>query len=332
MSEIFTQVAAALASGERAALVTIVRVNGSTPQRVGAKMLVFEDGRTAGTIGGGCYENDAVLKARAALAAAAGPHVIKYDLNDDVAAENGLICGGQMEVFIEPILPAPRLYVFGAGHVGYHVARLGALVGFRVHVLDDREKFADAARFPDAEVIVDHLPDWLERHPLPTRAYAVIVTRGHRHDLDALRHLVRQDLAYLGLIGSRAKIARLYEVLLDEGVEPGQLRRVHAPIGLDVGAVTPEEIAVAIAAQLVAVKYGKLQPDVSAPGVGDVVRSARWVPSSLAAEPLRPERQDPAPLPREGGTSADRVSAQREASARPSPEREASAERAATRS
>lgn len=285
LEDVFGAVTALLATGERGALVTIVRTNGSTPQRVGAKMLVYEDGRTVGTIGGGCYENDASQKARQALASGR-PQLIRYDLNDDFAEESGLICGGQMDVFIEPVSAAARLYVFGAGHVGYHVARLGTLAGFRVHVIDDREKFANTERFPDAaEVVVDDVSDWIARHPLPSEAYAVIVTRGHRHDLDALRSLVSQPLRYLGLIGSRAKIARLYEMLVGEGVGPDDLRRVHAPIGLDLGAVTPEEIAIAIVAELIAVKYRKLGDGAGAGG--EVVRSSRWTPAALDATATR---------------------------------------------
>jgi xanthine dehydrogenase accessory factor len=262
----------------RAALVTIVRANGSTPQRVGAKMLVYEDGRTVGTIGGGCYENDACLKAREALREGR-PQLVRYDLNDDLAAESGLICGGQMDVFIEPIVPAASLFVIGAGHVGYHTARLGALVGFSVTVVDDRAKFANAERFPDAsEVVVDEIPTWLAEHPLPNGAYAVVVTRGHRQDLEALRPLLSQPLRYIGLIGSRAKIARLYDALVEEGVGADRLAAVHAPIGLDIGAVTPEEIAIAIVAELVAVKYGKLTGD--GPSAG-AVRSLRWSPAGL---------------------------------------------------
>jgi xanthine dehydrogenase accessory factor len=179
-----------------------------------------------------------------------------------------------MDVFIEPLVPAPHLYVLGAGHVGYHVARLGSMAGFRVHVLDDREKFASAQRFPDAEVIVDDIAAWLDAHPLPPGAFAVIVTRGHRHDLEALRALIRQDLRYLGLIGSRAKVARLSDMLASEGVDATRLHRVHAPIGLDIGAVTPEEIAIAIVAELIAVKYGKVHAG-DAAGT-EAVRLSRW--------------------------------------------------------
>jgi xanthine dehydrogenase accessory factor len=176
--EVFSAVADALDRGEPAALVTIVSTTGSTPQRVGAKMLVFGDGRIVGTIGGGCYENDAFWKAREAISHRR-PQLVRYELSDDFAQETGLICGGQMDVYIEPIEPSPELYVVGAGHVGYHLARLAHEVGFRIHVIDDREKFANAERFPHAtEVVAEDIPTWLERTAIPQHAYVVIVTRG----------------------------------------------------------------------------------------------------------------------------------------------------------
>jgi len=258
--EVLAAAGEALERGETVALVTIVRTQGSTPQRVGAKMLVYGDGRTVGTIGGGCYEADALGKARAVLDSGK-PALVSYELSDDLAQETGLICGGRMDVFVEPLQPAPRLVVIGAGHVGQQVARLAAHVGFRVQVVDDREKFASAERFPDAEVTVADLPDWLHRAELPPSAFVVIVTRGHLHDLDALRALAARDLRYLGLIGSRAKVARLFDALAAESMPPECLERVHAPIGLDIGAVTPTEIAVSIVAELIGVRHGRLSTD-----------------------------------------------------------------------
>jgi xanthine dehydrogenase accessory factor len=269
--EVFAAVAEALERGESAALVTIVSTTGSTPQRIGAKMLVFADGRIVGTIGGGCYENDAFWKAREAIKTRR-PEMIHYELSDDFAQETGLICGGQMDVYIEPIEPSPELYVIGAGHVGFHLARLAADVGFRVHVIDDREKFANAERFPAAvEVVVDDIPAWIDRANLPPHAYAVIVTRGHTNDLEALRVLAPRELRYLGLIGSRAKVARIYEALAADQMPAEALKRVHAPIGLDIGAVTPQEIAVSILAELIAVKHGKEHP-----------AAMRWTPPQLS--------------------------------------------------
>jgi xanthine dehydrogenase accessory factor len=249
--------AAALERGEAAALVTIVRANGSTPQRTGAKMLVFADGRTIGTIGGGCYESEAIGRAREVIASGK-PVLVRYDLNDDFVQESGLICGGQMDVYIDPLTPAPRLYIIGAGHVGWHLARIAGDAGFRIHVVDDREKFANAERFPMADqVAVEDIGDWLHRSDLPSTAYVVIVTRGHTHDFDALRALAARDLRYLGLIGSRAKVVRIFDALEAEGLPAECLARVHAPIGLDIGAVTPAEIAISILAELIAVRHGR---------------------------------------------------------------------------
>src|SRR6186713_2804903 len=273
--EVFAALGEALSRGEEAALVTIVSSNGSTPQRVGAKMLVFGDGRIVGTVGGGCYEHDAIGKAKQVLQTRK-PATVKYDLNDDFAEETGLVCGGQMEVFIEPIEAAPAVYIFGAGHVGYYLAKMAHDAGFGVHVIDDRAAFANAERFPfAASVVVDDIPEWLARTVLPSTAYAVVVTRGHRNDLDALRALAPRELRYMGLIGSRAKIARIYDALVAEQMSPELLARVHAPIGLDIGAITPQEIAVSILAELIAVKHGKFTTRDSAE------LSMKWTPSGL---------------------------------------------------
>jgi xanthine dehydrogenase accessory factor len=274
--EVFAALGEALKRGEDVALVTVTATQGSTPQRVGAKMLVFADGRTVGTIGGGCYENDAFWKAREALKARKSA-TVRYDLNDDFAEESGLVCGGQMDVFIEPIEPSPAVYIFGAGHVGYYLGRLAHEAGFAIHVVDDRASFANAERFPDAaEVVVDDIPAWLARTDLPPSAYAVIVTRGHRNDLEAVRALAPRPLRYLGLIGSRAKVARVYENLLEEGsVSAEQLERIHGPIGVDLGAVTPQEIAVSIVAELIAVRRGKADD----PGLRGAL--LKWTPKSV---------------------------------------------------
>src|SRR5262249_49643404 len=200
------------------------------------------------------------------------PQMVHYELDDDFAQETGLICGGQMDVYIEPIEPSPELYIIGAGHVGFHLARGAHEVGFTVHVVDDREKFANADRFPTAaEIVVDDIPAWIARAQLPPHAYAVIVTRGHTNDLEALRALAPRDLRYLGLIGSRAKVARIYDELSKGDISAEALDRVHAPHGLDIGAATPQEIAVSILAELIAVKHGKEHPT-----------SMRWTPPQLA--------------------------------------------------
>ncbi len=256
--DIFRAVLAALEQGDEAALVTIVRTSGSTPQRVGAKMIVYADGRSLGTIGGGCYESDATLKAREALRSRQ-PRLVKYDLRDDIAEESGLICGGQMEVYIEPLDPAAHLFIVGAGHVSVHLGRFAAQAGFHVHVLDDRERFANHERFPDAkEILVDTIPDALARIDWPANSYVVVVTRGHRYDLEALRAVAGRSFRYVGMIGSRAKVKRVFDELGASGCPADWLDQIHAPIGLDIGAVTPAEIAISIVAQLIAVRNNRL--------------------------------------------------------------------------
>jgi len=278
--EVLTELVKALERGDEVALVTIVAAQGSTPQRVGAKMIVFPDGRTVGTIGGGCYENDAFWKAKEALQSRKS-QLVRYDLTDDFAQESGLICGGQMTVYIEPVEPAPQLYIVGAGHVGHQLGQVAGPVGFNIHVLDDREKFANVERFPGAaEVIVDSIPDWLHKAVIPANAYVVVVTRGHQHDLDALRSLAARDLRYIGLIGSKAKIKKIYDALVEEGMPLECLSRIHAPVGLDIGAVSPEEIAISILAELIAVRRGRIEePHVAA-------ASLQWkkLPASLTKE------------------------------------------------
>ena len=189
MEDVLAALTAALARGESVAMVTIVAAHGSTPQRVGARMLVFPDGRLVGTIGGGCYENDAFWKAREVLGTRRA-RLVHYELSDDLAEESGLICGGQMDVFIEPIEPAPHLYILGAGHVGFQLGQIAPNVGFRLHVVDDRQKFANHERFPAAdEVVVESLDQWVTTAEIPASSYVVVLTRGHRQDFDVLRAL-----------------------------------------------------------------------------------------------------------------------------------------------
>lgn len=218
-------------------------------------MLVFADGRIVGTIGGGCYENEAIGKARLALNDGK-PALLHFELNDDFAQENGLICGGRMDVHVDPLLPAPRLYLIGAGHVSQQLAKIAPDAGFQLHVVDDREKFANPERFPGAAITVEPIPDWLHRAEIPPAAFVVVLTRGHVHDLEAMRALAARDLRYLGLIGSRAKVARIYELLVAEGLPVECLERIHAPVGFEIGAITPAEIAVSILAEMIAVRRG----------------------------------------------------------------------------
>src|SRR5512143_1650741 len=167
-------------------MVTVVSTEGSTPQKAGARMLVFGDGRIVGTIGGGCLEAEMSWRAREAIGGRR-PRLVSYDLTPDQAGEDGLVCGGRMQVFIEPIEGTPVLCLFGAGHVAQPLARMAKSAGFRVEVADDRVKFANRERFPEADlIVVDEYASAVTRMSLGPNTYAVIVTRGHGGDAAAL--------------------------------------------------------------------------------------------------------------------------------------------------
>lgn len=243
-------------TGERAALVTVVATTGSTPQKAGAKMVVYPDGRIVGTIGGGCVEAEMTRRARHAIDTRRAV-LAEYELTADQAGEDGLICGGRMEVFIEPLEGTPVLCLFGAGHVAQPLARMAKSVGFRVEVCDDRVKFANAERFPDADlVVVDDFPAAAARMTLGPNSYAIVVTRGHKGDTDVLHAVLGRGLRFVGLLASRPKFVHIAAELEARGVSPRELGTVHAPLGLDIGAQSPEEIAVAVLAEMIAVRRG----------------------------------------------------------------------------
>jgi xanthine dehydrogenase accessory factor len=244
------------ARGERAALVTVVATEGSTPQKAGARMLVHADGRIVGTIGGGCLEAEMTSRARAAIEGRR-PRLVTYDLNPEQAGEDGLVCGGRMQVFIEPIEGTPVLCLFGAGHVAQPLARMAKACGFRVELCDDRIKFANAERFPEADLIViDDFAAAAEKMTLGPNTYAVVVTRGHKGDGEALRAVLGRGLRFVGLLGSRPKVVHIFAALGESGVKAEDLAEVHAPLGLEIGAQTPDEIAVSILAEMIAVRRG----------------------------------------------------------------------------
>jgi xanthine dehydrogenase accessory factor len=251
---VFQELEEAYERGESVALVTILETRGSTPQKAGAKMVVGRDGRLRGTVGGGCVENEILWRARRVIETRRC-EIEEFDFNAD-EDENGLICGGSMKVFIEPVIPPPRLFVIGAGHVGMPVAQVAKLAGFEVIVLDDRVKYANRERFPDADVVeAGPIPALAEKFEYGDNAFVVIVTRGHKEDEEALRTFIESDAAYIGLIGSVTKLEKLFRRLEKDGVPRERLDRVHSPIGLDLGGSAPGEIAVSIVAELLAVRY-----------------------------------------------------------------------------
>jgi xanthine dehydrogenase accessory factor len=233
---------------------TITTVRGSIPSFQTAKMLVRDDGSIAGTIGGGCVEAEVWQAAREVMEEEK-PRTLTFNLNNNPKYDTGLVCGGTLEVFIEPVLPPALLYVFGAGHVAFNLYKVAMIAGFEVIVVDDRESYANIERFPDArEVIADDFERVTLSLHLPESAYIVIVTRGHRDDMRILRWAVNLNTRYLGMIGSRRKTISIYKELEQEGIAAEKFANIHAPIGLEIGAVTPEEIAVAIVAEMIAVR------------------------------------------------------------------------------
>ncbi len=252
--DVYEEIVKLRQQGRRGAVATIVNVRGSIPSFKTAKMLVRDDGSIFGTIGGGCVEAEVWQAAREVMESEK-PRTLTFNLNQDPKYDTGLVCGGTLDIFIEPILPPALLYIFGAGHVAVNLYRSARGAGFDVTVADDRETYANRERFPDAkEVIAEDFEPVMARLAPNESSYIVIVTRGHRDDMRLLRWAVQTPARYIGMIGSKRKTITIFRELTKEGLAPELFERVHAPVGLDIGAVTPEEIAVAITAELIAVR------------------------------------------------------------------------------
>lgn len=283
-------------SGSRVALCIVVGSKGSTPQERGAKMLVLPDGKLVGTLGGGCVEAEVKRKALE-LISANQTQLLDFHLDHDYGWDDGLICGGTMEIlvqvidasqtrdlrelrdalandrsgtlrlaytregacghYVEELGPPPMLVIAGAGHVSQALAKLARDLDFRVTVIDDRADFASAERFPGAQCIVGEIESELSRFPIDPSTFVVIVTRGHRNDGQALHAVIDSGARYIGLIGSKAKVKTIFSELVSQDVSVEKLLRVHAPIGLQIGSVTVPEIAISVAAELVAVRRGR---------------------------------------------------------------------------
>ncbi|HVB32790.1 MAG TPA: XdhC/CoxI family protein [Patescibacteria group bacterium] len=253
--DIFEEIVRLRREGRRAALATIVHVNGSIPSFESSRMLVRDDGTIAGTIGGGCVEAEVWAAAKDVIRAER-PRKLTFHLNNDPSYDTGLICGGTLEIFVEPVLPRPRLCIFGGGHVSLSLSRAAHDAGFEIIVVDDRESFANRERFPMAAEVYTSFEDAFEKIRPNASSYLVIVTRGHKDDMRVLKRAVETEARYIGMIGSKRKVLAVYRALEKEGISPERLAPVHAPVGLAIGAQTPEEIAVSIVAELIAIRRG----------------------------------------------------------------------------
>ena len=259
MREVLEAVLAELRAGRPAVLATVVRASGSTPRRAGARMLVRGDGSTLGTIGGGAFEAMVGQEAYDLLKdTLAVPVVKRYTFTEEGEDALGMACGGTAEVLLEPVRPGPRLVIFGAGHVGRALARSAATVGFAPVIVDDREDECARAREEAPGQVHVCGEDWKTGvPPLSGDDYVAVVTRCHRTDRLALRTVLEQPRAYLGLIGSRRKKLAIFDGLREDGATDADLARIRCPIGLPIGGDTPEEIAISIVAELLQVRHGR---------------------------------------------------------------------------
>lgn len=251
--DLFEEIVRMRKAGMRGALATIVHTNGSIPSYESSRMLVRDDGSIVGTIGGGCVEADVWAAAKEVMEKES-PRKMVFVLNNEASYDNGLICGGTLEVFVEPILPQPVAYIFGGGHISTALAKSASAAGFGIVVIDDREQFANKERFPMAQELYTSYEDAFARLAPNAASYVVIVTRGHRDDMRVLAWAVRTEARYVGMIGSKRKVISVYQALEKEGYAPEEFSRVFAPMGLEIGALSPDEIAISITAELVAVR------------------------------------------------------------------------------
>ena len=231
--DIYQEIVQLRREGRRGALATIINVRGSIPSFETAKMLVRDDGTIAGTIGGGCVEAE-VWQAAKEVMQDEKPRSLTFNLNNNPKYDSGLVCGGTLEIYIEPVLPVATLYIFGAGHVSLNLYKVARMASFDVIVVDDRETYANRERFPEAKEVYAEDFDRVLNQLSPNES--------------------SYPARYIGMIGSQRKVIAIYKELEREGISREQLERVYAPMGVDIGAITPEEIAVSVAAELIAIR------------------------------------------------------------------------------
>ncbi len=252
--DIYDEIVRLRKQGQKCALATIVQVNGSIPSYESAKLLVREDGSIMGTVGGGCVEAEVWNAAREVIDSEKPRH-LTFSLGQDAAYDNGLICGGQLNIFIEPVVPQPRAFIFGGGHVSKSISKIANLAGFATVIVDDREAFANPERFPEAdETYAEEYESVFPKLPVTASSYLIIVTRGHRDDMRVLRWAVTTQARYISMIGSKRKTISVIHELEKEGIPREAFEKVFAPMGLAIGAETPEEIAISVVAEMIAMR------------------------------------------------------------------------------
>jgi len=261
------------------AIATIVQCSGSSPQKEGAKMLVRDDGSVLGSLGGGCIEAEVIQASRKAMKDG-NPLTIPFELTEK---HGGLVCGGKVLVYIEPIIPDPHLVIIGAGHVGKALSKVARFSGFRVTVADDRQEYANRDNLPDAhDIVITDFENIFSKIHVAKNTYLIIATRGHNHDLDALKAALRTEAGYIGLLGSKRKKVLLFKTLRDEGFAQKDTDRIITPVGIPIGSVTSEEIAISIMAQLIKQRREHVSPGLSNPPCSRLIKedgTAQTVPS-----------------------------------------------------
>ena len=238
--DIYSEIVRLRALGQKSALATIVDARGSIPSYESAKLLVREDGSILGTVGGGCVEAEVWNAAREVIDTEKPKH-LSFNLGQDVTYDSGLICGGQLNVYIELIVPPAQALIFGAGHISRSLSKVATLAGFSTIIIDNRDTYANRDRFPEAaEIHAAEYEDIFPKLSIRDSSYILIVTRGHRDDLRVLRWAVTTPARYVAMIGSKRKVISVVKEIEKEGVPRSAFERLHAPMGLDIGAITPE--------------------------------------------------------------------------------------------
>jgi xanthine dehydrogenase accessory factor len=252
MTSIFQKIVELQQNQTPAVLVTIIKTQGSVPRNIGTKMIVQLNGEIHGTIGGSNVEALVIEEAQSVIQTG-HPRIVTHNLSDELKQDTGMICGGALDLFIEPISVPEKVYIFGGGHVGFHVASFVKHVGFEFIIIDDRPEFASIDRFPDALMHIVENPESVANNlDITNNDYIVIVTHGHQYDYEVLRSVITKPARYIGMIASTTKRKRIFHKLrtVDE-ISEDLLSRVHSPIGVSIGAETPEEIAISIVAELI---------------------------------------------------------------------------------